>query len=172
MAGLLVPHLRPVEAGNKQADGPTSKYVGAAGCKFCHQGRAGGQIYEGWQATDHAKAFEHLSEADRDNDQCLACHTTGFGEPIAAGVAAASLQGVQCEACHGPGSEYKKISIMKDRHLAMSLGLVAPSEAVCRSCHTASLPKECWAGTDAQPRFDFKSAYEKIEHHIPEKSRR
>jgi hypothetical protein len=174
MAGLLIPHLRPdlVEAGSKKADGPIFKYVGATGCKFCHQGKAGARIYEGWLTTEHAKAFEHLAEASRDNDKCLACHTTGFGEPIAAGATAASLQGVQCEACHGPGSEYKKISIMKNRDQATSLGLIAPSEAVCKRCHTANLPEECWAGTDAPPKFKHESAYEKIEHQVPKKSRK
>ena len=172
MVGFLVPSLRSAEAGEKQADRPTFKYVGATGCKHCHQGRAGARIHEGWEETEHAEAFEHLDDAHKKDDACLACHTTGLGQPIAAGATAASLRGVQCEACHGPGSEYKKISIMKKPEIAASMGLIAPSAGVCMSCHTANLPEACWADADASPKFDFESAYEAVEHHIPKRSRK
>jgi len=43
---------------------------------------------------------------------------------------------VQCEACHGAGSDYKKMSIMKDREKAVANGLEIPSQATCNGCHT------------------------------------
>ncbi len=43
---------------------------------------------------------------------------------------------LDCESCHGPGSEYKKMSIMKDREQALSAGMVMPEAAFCKSCHT------------------------------------
>ena len=169
IAGLAIALMHSAEAGNREAEDPPFKYIGAAGCKFCHQGKAGALIHETWEKTEHAKAFEHLDEAGQKNDRCLVCHTTGFGQTIAAGVTADKLRGVQCEACHGPGSEYKKISIMQDPEAAAAKGLIMPSEASCKSCHAADLPKECWAGADGPPRFDFQSARKKTEHRIPEK---
>ena len=44
---------------------------------------------------------------------------------------------LDCESCHGPGSEYKKMSIMKNRELAIAAGLVLPEAGFCtESCHT------------------------------------
>jgi hypothetical protein len=171
ITALAIPLFPSAEAGTKENEQATFKYVGVAGCKFCHQGKAGYQIYEIWEQTAHAKASEHLDEAAQENDKCLACHTTGFGKAIAAGVTADKLHGVQCEACHGPGSEFKKISIMKDPNAAAAKGLILPSETSCKSCHASDLPKECWAGADRAPGFDFRSAYKKIEHRIPRGSK-
>jgi hypothetical protein len=46
--------------------------------------------------------------------------------------------GVQCEACHGPGSEYKALTVMKSREKAVAAGLVIPTEKVCVGCHNAA----------------------------------
>lgn len=146
---------------------PAFKYIGEAKCKFCHQGEKNGKIYEQWQGTAHAKAFESLGEAHQKNDACLKCHTTGFGGAMAAGTDAKALQGVQCEACHGPGSEYKAMKIMKDRELSLQNGLIVPDQKLCETCHTAELPKECWGGAEAAPAFDFAKAYKAIDHHLP-----
>ena len=43
---------------------------------------------------------------------------------------------LDCESCHGPGSEYKKMSIMKNRDQALAAGLVLPDAAFCKNCHT------------------------------------
>ena len=43
---------------------------------------------------------------------------------------------LDCESCHGPGSEYKKMSIMKDREQALAAGMVMPEAAFCKNCHT------------------------------------
>ena len=43
---------------------------------------------------------------------------------------------LDCESCHGPGSEYKKMSIMKDREQALAAGMVMPEAAFCKICHT------------------------------------
>ena len=51
----------------------------------------------------------------------------------------ASIQveiGVGCEGCHGPGADFQKMSIMKDRDAAVANGLVIPSQATCDGCHT------------------------------------
>ena len=43
---------------------------------------------------------------------------------------------LDCESCHGPGSEYKKMSIMKNREQAIAAGLVLPKAGFCKNCHT------------------------------------
>jgi hypothetical protein len=42
---------------------------------------------------------------------------------------------LDCESCHGPGSEYKTISIMKNREQALAAGLVQPEASFCKKCH-------------------------------------
>ncbi len=62
------------------------KYVGVAACAMCHKGPSKGNIYEVWQGTAHAKAFEKLGADNQKNATCLGCHTTGYGKAMAAGV--------------------------------------------------------------------------------------
>ena len=99
-------------------------YVGAAKCKMCHKVQ-----YASWETTTHAKATEHAkASTDREfSADCLECHATNASEDFA---------GVQCEACHGAGADFKKMSIMKDRATAEANGLEIPSQETCSSCHT------------------------------------
>ena len=99
-------------------------YVGAEKCKMCHKVE-----YNSWMETTHAKATE-AAKASTDRTfgpDCLKCHATNSDEAMA---------GVQCEACHGPGSDYKKMNIMKDLALAKENGLIIPTQATCDGCHT------------------------------------
>ena len=68
----------------------------------------------------------------------------------------ADLPNVQCEACHGPGSEYKSMSIMKDKEKAIAAGLVLPTEKTCLGCHTGA-PHE-------QPKFNYQEAVKEGVH--------
>ncbi len=100
------------------------EYVGAAKCKMCHKVQ-----YSSWEATSHAKATE-AAKASTDpafTSDCLKCHATNASE---------DLPGVQCEACHGPGADFKKMSVMKDLEAAKANGLVVPTQATCDGCHT------------------------------------
>ena len=100
------------------------EYVGAAKCKMCHKVQ-----YASWETTKHAKATE-TAKAGTEREwsaDCAKCHATNASE---------DLPGVQCEACHGPGNDYKKMSIMKDRDAAIANGLVIPSQETCDGCHT------------------------------------
>jgi hypothetical protein len=99
------------------------EYVGADKCKMCHKVQNAS-----WEETTHAGSLEK-AQASTDpafTDDCLKCHATN---------ASADLPGVQCEACHGPGGDYKKMSIMKDREAAMANGLIIPSQETCNQCH-------------------------------------
>lgn len=108
-------------------------YIGAAKCKICHK-----LEHTSWEGTGHAKAFDNLKPDEQAKAECLRCHATG---------GKAELPGVQCEACHGPGSEYKSMTVMKDRPAAVAAGLLLPDEAACKSCH-ANAPHEL-------PEFDY-----------------
>ena len=101
------------------------EYAGATKCKMCHKVQ-----YASWETTKHAKATETAKASTTERAfaaNCLECHGTNSSE---------DLPGVQCEACHGPGNDYKKMSIMKDRDAAVANGLVIPTQATCDGCHT------------------------------------
>ncbi len=130
-----------------------AEYVGAAkGCKMCHKKDGSWDV---WEKSKHAKAGEALkSEAAKavapdaeKNETCLKCHMVGKDE------------GVGCEACHGPGSEYKAMDVMKDPAKAKEKGCIKPDEAVCKKCHGAKPEKH-----PAGPEFKYEEAKEKIKH--------
>ncbi len=108
-------------------------YIGAKKCKMCHKGAKKGEVWEKWEKGPHAKAFETLkAKGEEKNAKCLECHVTDASVD--------ATEGVGCEACHGPGSAYKKLSIMKDKKQAMENGLIEPTEAVCKKCHNEKSP--------------------------------
>lgn len=118
------------------------EYIGAKKCKMCHKKDG---IHPSWAETKHAKAWELLDSAAQKKEDCVKCHSTGT---TAKGVL---LEGVQCEACHGPGSDYKKKSIMEDREKAVANGLIIPNEKTCLACHE-NVPEEF----RAKEKFDFE----------------
>jgi hypothetical protein len=150
---------------------PVPKYVGVKACASCHKSKATGNQVEAWKATAHALAFLTLgTEAAREvakkaglagdprtSPQCVACHTTAAGVPrVRIQDDFDASQGVQCEACHGPGSEYSKIQHMIKHETALELGLVIPDVKTCKRCHNAESPT--FKG------FDYASALKKIRH--------
>jgi hypothetical protein len=102
------------------------EYVGADKCKMCHKVE-----YSSWETTTHAKATEAAKASTERTftPECLKCHATNASE---------DFPGVQCEACHGPGGDYKKMSIMKDLEAAKANGLIIPTQATCDGCHTGA----------------------------------
>jgi Cytochrome c554 and c-prime len=120
--------LAPAQAGVRD-------WVGSAVCARCHP-----QQWEAWRATAHARPFELQRRAQA---RCLACHSTGESP------AGPVIEGdVGCEACHGAGAAYAADDIMRNRRLALDLGLAdlsassSPSgaltgrAAVCATCHS------------------------------------
>ena len=171
-----------------------AKYIGAKKCKACHM-----KQYKSWAKTNMAKSFDNLKpgvkaeekkkvglEADKDythDADCLKCHTTGYGK--AGGFVSIEetpkLAGVQCEGCHGPGSEYK--AVMKKNKKAWkktgytseelkAIGLTIPSEEEtgCMVCHGGDSPFN--DKVDAKYKFDFKDRLEKTHKHFPLKYRK
>lgn len=143
-----------------------AKFVGEKMCAACHRGAAKGSQAEIWEKSAHAKAYKTLEtpEADKiakekglktvakESPACLKCHTVGNGK-----------DGVTCEACHGPGSEYKSMSVMKDRGKAIAAGLILASNdpKLCEKCHNPESP--------TYKKLDYKVAWEKIKHPLPKK---
>jgi hypothetical protein len=159
------------------------KYVGAEKCKMCHNTAKSCMQYKLWKEMKHANAFATLAGdsakaiakakgiADpQKSEACLKCHVTGYGEPadhfaVAAGQpgALAAADGIQCESCHGPGSDYKSGTTMKGIRAgtmkAADFGLVVPTKATCVKCHNADSPT--WTS------FDFSADSAKIAHPVP-----
>lgn len=109
-------------------------YMGAKFCRTCHSS-ADKDRYHRWLESRHAVTFDVLVGAQRTDPGCLSCHTTGYGQPISDKSTRKDLRGVQCEACHGPGSEYKSMRVMKDPELARENGLRDVTREVCLKCH-------------------------------------
>jgi hypothetical protein len=150
--------------------------IGAPKCKGCHKAKTGDQ-WKIWTESAHARAFETLaSEAARKiaSDQglgnpqaeeaCLKCHATkaslGAGAVVSGKAKYADSEGVGCESCHGPGSDYKPRKIMDDPEAARAAGLVMTKTADgCTHCHNEQSPT--FKG------FDFEARWADIAHPVP-----
>ena len=111
----------------------SKEFIGVAKCKMCHNKPATGAQYAAWAASPHAKAFQSLKGDDAKNPKCLKCHSTAFGLQLSETQSITVEEGVSCESCHGAGSEYKTISVMKDQTKAIAAGLILPEEQMCRN---------------------------------------
>lgn len=152
--------------------GQMPAYVGAAKCKICHQTEKQGQQYPIWEKSNHAQSAAVLStekatpvaqqmgvQKPAEDAKCLTCHSPLFEKSPEL-----KAEGISCEVCHGPGSEYKKLSVMKDKDEAIKAGLILYAnpdaiKAKCLTCHEK----------DHGKTFDFAAAWEKIKHTIPGK---
>jgi hypothetical protein len=105
-----------------------SDWTGSAACGACHPAELAA-----WKLTPHATTAKRLGA--RPEAKCLACH--GTGEAPAGPTIAVE---VGCESCHGAGAGYGEDDLMRDRPVALALGLVDLSTpkaraAVCAQCH-------------------------------------
>lgn len=67
-------------------------------------------------------------------EKCELCHKAQYSS-WAASAHARRTPPLDCESCHGPGSEYKALAVMKDPAKARAAGLVQPDAAYCGKCH-------------------------------------
>jgi excinuclease UvrABC ATPase subunit len=143
------------------------KYIGAAKCKMCHNKKDKGSQYDIWKSKPHAKAFESLASAEAkkysDNPQkdpkCLKCHSTYHSADKRLMMSIKEDEGVSCESCHGPGSVYKSMSIMKSKEKSLAKGMIEPTEAMCKTCHNKESP--------TYRPFNYAEALKKIAHPNP-----
>jgi hypothetical protein len=161
-------------------------WVGAKKCKSCHKKEAIGNQYGWWLESEHAKAPDSLATEKAakwakeagvpdptTDERCVKCHETAYGVPD--NLVAKKFrrgQGVQCEACHGPGKDYRKKKVMVDRDVAVSKGLILQTEEVCVACHNDDSPAwdpERYTRADgSKVGFDFDQAAQAIAHPVPE----
>jgi hypothetical protein len=149
-------------------------YVGLKSCGICHKSEKSGNQLGIWQKSKHAEAYTTLTtQAANDIAKakgittpaaeapaCLKCHA------IVGDAKADVKDGVQCESCHGPGSDYKSLSVMKDEGKSVAAGLrlykdKAAIEKQCRTCHNEMSP--------TFKAFNFEERWEKIQHPVPKK---
>lgn len=120
----------------------THKYVGVEACRMCHENQ-----YKMWESSAHAKAYDALKAKEKTNPQCLPCHTTD---------GTSAFPNVQCEACHGPGSDYSDMDTMKNFNKVWGAGLNRHAADTCVNCHSKKSPT--FKG------FDFKTYWMEIMH--------
>jgi hypothetical protein len=155
----------------------TYKYVGADKCKACHNKAASGEQYNKWMKDPHSQALKTLSGqkamdygkkngiADPSKEaKCLKCHSTyDIADPKLRGTILAT-EGVSCESCHGPGSAYKAIPVMRSHDLFLQNGGIVPNKELCLKCH----------GSKENPffkEFNYEASLAKIAHPNPEKGK-
>jgi hypothetical protein len=120
------------------------RYLGQDVCFRCH-----GELLARLAPTRHFRAFETLRQrGDEANKQCLSCHTTGFGmysgyDPEAEKKLGKDLRGVQCEACHGPGTRHSRDGAYREA-----------ARNSCKRCHTSG-----W-----NPDFDYEIFWGRLPH--------
>ncbi len=136
-------------------------YQGTKKCSMCHKGDKKGNMKEIWEESPHAHAYQTLVDAgEHENPECLRCHVTGYGEPAEMTEAVEMENGITCEACHGPGADYGKMSVMRDHDASVAAGMVANPEEHCTDCHNEESP--------TYKPFDYDTFWEEIKHSIPE----
>jgi 2',3'-cyclic-nucleotide 2'-phosphodiesterase (5'-nucleotidase family) len=119
-------------------------YLGVGVCQRCHA-----EAFDIYTHTRHARAYATLSAQFKHRDSgCIPCHSTGYDVPGGfSGLRrigdTIDLVDVQCEACHGPGSEHSR----DGRYLETA-------KKICKTCHTK----------EQDPEFEFSRAWEKIAH--------
>jgi hypothetical protein len=64
--------------------------------------------------------------------QCRSCHRIQYDSWVKSGHARKALD---CEGCHGNGSEYATLEVMKDLARAKANGLIFQTAAFCEKCH-------------------------------------
>jgi hypothetical protein len=129
------------------------------GCAKCHEGGQGGDQVTEWRGTGHATLFHDGIEGkvDHYSGDCIRCHTVGYNDATLAdnggfddvarkdgwsfpATPAAGeydkmpadlkyLASIQCENCHGPGSDHGASLITPSKDLK--------SANVCGTCHDA-----------------------------------
>ena len=119
--------------------GEQASYVGMKKCKACHY-----KVFKGWAKLKHAQTWDGLPEKYRTEERCFKCYTTGHGEPsgFVSVEETPRLMGVQCEACHGPGSAHAQaVEDDKPEDEFRSLINKVPQN-VCIKCHNPHEPHE------------------------------
>jgi len=157
-----------LNSGTSHGAQPGPEYIGVQACAECHKGPMMGYQFSNWRQSGHAKAYarlatpkayelaraEGISGNPQESPDCLRCHTTSSGTGAAARESYFLDEGVGCEACHGPGSEYQFEAVMIDHQAALAAGLKAANEDTCLRCHAEAHGKP----------FEYTKAWDAVSH--------
>ena len=152
-----VPYLK------SERDTKNFTFVGSKVCGECHGLDEIGNQYKIWASSPHANAYKKLLTAKaieiakknkitspEKDYQCLKCHATGKGT-----LREIIEEGVGCESCHGPGSEYHHASnhvnysnrasgyatgIKNGMYPILGIESLKIREKLCLSCHKKARP--------------------------------
>lgn len=129
-------------------------YVGNAKCRLCHR-----DFFLGRKEDVHEQALRHLvADGHEQEGRCLNCHSTGYGVP--SGFVSLNetprLANVQCEGCHGPGSEHMR----RNARGGFLAGTDQPEvlKQMCLACHN-----ERWD----RAFDDFQASYDSYKTAVP-----
>ena len=174
VAGLGVGMLALLSGGTASTQEKHPVYVGVKVCASCHSDDATGNQYGVWRGTKHAQAYKALFTPEAkamaqlsgipDPPEkaliCLGCHATAADvEPWERDPTFSIEDGMQCERCHGPGSEY--VDVMKDPEAAKKAGLRKLTPHDCALCHYA---KGSHVAVQHKPPLDITEAWQRIAH--------
>jgi hypothetical protein len=123
-------------------------FLGQNNCKACHT-----EIYQHWRQTQHSRTFVVLrAKSMQFEPECLACHTTGYRHHNGYDEQTrTSLSNVQCEACHGYGTEHARDGKMLEE-----------ARDSCTLCHD-NQKRPCFDHNE-DPEFEYATYWEKIAH--------
>jgi len=126
-AALLVV-LIATEGGDVDPTVDAPPFLTATGCQGCHN-----ISYQGWLLTEHARAWDGLQSSGNATSVCEPCHTTGHGLPggFVDNVTTPEMVNVQCEECHGPGSNHAGAPPQQKKQTIV----VNYSAEACGECH-------------------------------------
>ena len=139
-----------------------------------------GDQFSRWFLSKHASAYANLAMPEakqialfsgipmdpQKSAMCLGCHATGAeAEDWEKDETFSEKEGVSCEKCHGPGSEYMDARVMTSREAATKAGLIIPTRDDCLKCH-----KEKGSHTRVlkRPPLDMAKARDEIAHPTPD----
>jgi len=116
-------------------------YLSDRQCKSCHE-----SAWDIYSKSGHRQAFNTIGTRGQSHEpECIVCHTTGY--QYQNGYEDKSpynkLTGVQCEACHGYGTEHSRDGKW-----------LAQAKDSCVTCHDK----------ENSPDFDYAIYWDKIKH--------
>lgn len=176
---LLVGAPASTRGAGYTASGKEPIYIGSQACAQCHEGPEIGHQFSKWRLSHHAQAYVSLSKPEAKEitklsgiteephraKMCLGCHATASEEEDWRHGEEFHLEdGLQCEACHGPGSEYATAEIMQDRPRAVANGLKTLVKDDCMLCHRVKGSHE--AVLRKKP-FELEEAWSRLAHPVP-----
>jgi len=114
---------RAAEAAKVKAQDNPDRFLGADLCVRCHQSEG-----EQWKSTSHSVAWKTLTDGGNDTKaECVGCHVVGYRKPggFHSVADAPKLANVQCENCHGMGTQHESFANPKK----------TVTEQTCVECH-------------------------------------